>query len=125
MLRSWYGSVRIDNYVHEIGYVNVSDFVLISCSILCLFNQVMHAYIKHPHQRTYKLVDTTSNTQTWFYEANKQAVIGNRKYWIYYKKGIVMVKYGIKKAEFRFKTDENQVWIQYHHHIKQHLNLPI
>ena len=45
--------------------------------------------------------------QTWFYEANKKAEIGKRKYWIYYKKGIVTVKTvksGIKKAE------KNQVW---------------
>ena len=38
---------------------------------------------------------------------------GNRqnwKYWIYYKKGIVTVKPGGKKAEFRFKADENHVW---------------
>jgi len=49
--------------------------------------------------------------QTWFYEDNKKAEIGNRKYWIYYKKGIVTVKSGIKKAEFRFKVDENQVCV--------------
>jgi hypothetical protein len=24
--------------------------------------------------------------QTWFYEDNKKAEIGNQKYWIYYKK---------------------------------------
>jgi len=42
--------------------------------------------------------------QTWFYEDNKKVEIDNRKYWIYYKKGIVMVKSGIKKA------DENQVY---------------
>jgi hypothetical protein len=47
--------------------------------------------------------------QTWFYEDNKKAEIGNQKYWIYYKKGIVTVKSGIKKAEFHFKADENQV----------------
>ena len=35
----------------------------------------------------------------------------NRKYWIYYKKGIVTVKSGIKKAEFRFKADKNQVFL--------------
>jgi hypothetical protein len=34
-----------------------------------------------------------------------------RKYWIYYKKEIVTVKSGIKKAEFHFKADENQVWL--------------
>ena len=51
------------------------------------------------------------NLQTWFYEDNKKTEIGNRKYWIYYKKGIVTVKSGIKKAEFRFKVDEKQVWI--------------
>ena len=37
-------------------------------------------------------------TQTWFYEDNKKAEIGNRKYWIYYKKGIVTVNSGIKKS---------------------------
>ena len=47
--------------------------------------------------------------QTWFYEANKKAEIGKRKYWIYYKKGIVTVKSEIKKAEFCFKVEKNQV----------------
>jgi hypothetical protein len=55
--------------------------------------------------------------QTWFYEDNKKAEIGNRKYWIYYKKGIATVKSGILKAEFRFKADENQVWY-YHYHLR-------
>ena len=52
--------------------------------------------------------------QTWFYEANNKAEIGKRKYWIYYKKGIVTVKTvksGIKKTEFRFKAEKNQVCI--------------
>ena len=49
--------------------------------------------------------------QTWFYEDNKKAEMGNRKNWIYYKNEIVTVKSGIKKAEFRFKADENQVWL--------------
>jgi hypothetical protein len=47
---------------------------------------------------TMKLNDSNmkeSCTQTWFYEDNKKAEIGNRKYWIYYKKGIITVKSGI------------------------------
>jgi len=48
--------------------------------------------------------------QTWFYEDNKKVEIGNQKYWIYYKKRIRNDKIRIKKAEFRFKVDENQVW---------------
>ena len=50
--------------------------------------------------------------QTWFYQDNKKAEIGNRKYWIYYKKGIITVKSEKKEkkeVEFRFKADENQV----------------
>ena len=48
--------------------------------------------------------------QTWFYEDNKKAEIdkiGSIEYTI--KKGIVTVKSGEKKAEFRFKADENHV----------------
>ena len=44
--------------------------------------------------------------QTWFYEANKKAEIGKRKYWIYYKKGIATVKAGIKKAKFRLEAEK-------------------
>jgi hypothetical protein len=47
--------------------------------------------------------------QTWFYEDNKKVEIGNQKYWIYYKKRNRNGKIRNKKAEFRFKADENQV----------------
>jgi hypothetical protein len=46
-----------------------------------------------------------------FISSNKKEEIGNRKYWINYKKGIVTVKSGIKKVELRFKVDEKQVWL--------------
>jgi hypothetical protein len=41
--------------------------------------------------------------QTWFYEDNKKAEIGNRKYWIYYEKGFATVKSGIKKRNSALK----------------------
>ena len=44
-----------------------------------------------------------------FTKPTKKAEIGKRKYRIYYKKGILMVKSGIKKAEFHFKAVKNQV----------------
>ena len=67
------------------------------------------------NNKMYILKLEAQDRQTWFYEANKKAEIGKQKYWIYYKKGIVTVKTvksGIKKAEFRFKTEKNQVWIE-------------
>ena len=38
----------------------------------------------------------------------RESAIGSIEYTI--KKGIATVKSGIKKADFRFKADENQVW---------------
>jgi hypothetical protein len=43
----------------------------------------------------------------WFYEDNKKAEIGNRKYWIYYKKRNRNGKIRNKKSGI--KADENQV----------------
>ena len=61
---------------------------------------VMYFIISLNHEKSLK-----GSLQTWFYEDNKKAEICNWKYWIYYKKGIVTVKSGIKKA------DENQVCV--------------
>jgi hypothetical protein len=59
------------------------------------------------------LIEIMYITQTWFYEDNKKAEIGNQKYWIYYQKRIRNGKIRNKKVEFRFKADENQVWLQF------------
>jgi len=86
--------------------------------LFCLNLQKLHSsYICICIVPTYEAIAFCSEKealliQTWFYEANKKAEIGKRKYWIYYKKGIVtvkMVKSGMKKAEFRFKAEKNQV----------------
>ena len=59
------------------------------------------------------LIEIMYITQTWFYEDNKKAEIGNQKYWIYYQKRIRNGKIRNKKVEFRLKADENQVWLQF------------
>ena len=53
------------------------------------------------HACTYIRPDFTRTTKKW------KSAIGSIEYTI--KKGIATVKSGIKKAEFHFKADENQV----------------
>jgi len=78
----------------------------VAVSVFIQFRKEFHGV---PTTKMWCLLVVVSE-ETWFYQDNKKAEIGNRKYWLYHKKGIVTVKSGIKKAEFRFKADENQVW---------------